>query len=156
MDLEDYIESGIIESYLLGLATREEVVMFERMRNIYPQLNGEIATMEYKLQKLGEEGGIAPPAQVWNRIAERIQWEEVSTKTGTKQKQNQGHTYIIQAQNRTMTISIWWRCAFIALCVIVMALMASTFYFYRKYSQLEQRLLQIYPTSEPKSHPVVK
>lgn len=156
MDLEDYIESGIIESYLLGLATREEVVMFERMRNIYPQLNGEIATMEYKLQKLGEEGGIAPPAQVWNRIAERIQWEEVTAKTGTKQKQNQGHTYIIQAQNRTMTISIWWRCAFIALCVIVMALMASSFYFYWKYSQLEQRLLQIYPTSEPKSQSVVK
>jgi anti-sigma-K factor RskA len=156
LDLEDYIESGIIESYLLGLATREEVMMFERMRNIYPQLNGEIATMEYKLQRLGEEGGIAPPAQVWNRIAERIQWEEAATETGTKQKQNQVHTYIIQAQNRTMTISIWWRCAFIALCVIVMALMASTFYFYRKYSQLEQHLLQIYPTSQPISQPVVK
>lgn len=154
MDLEDYIESGIIESYLLGLATRDEVVMFERMRNIYPQLNGEIATMEYKLQRLGEEGGIAPPAQVWNRITERIQWEEPSTKTGPKQKQ--GHTYIIQSQNRTMTISIWWRCAFIALCVIVMALMASTFYFYQKYSQLEQRLLQIYPSSQPMSQPVVK
>lgn len=154
MDLEDYIESGIIESYLLGLATRDEVVMFERMRNIYPQLNGEIATMEYKLQRLGEEGGIAPPAQVWNRIAERIQWEEPSTKTGTKQKQ--GHTYIIQAQNRTMTVNIWWRCAFIALCVIIMALMASTFYFYQKYSQLEQHLLQRYPTSQPMSQPVVK
>lgn len=154
MDLEDYIESGIIESYLLGLATRDEVVMFERMRNIYPQLNGEIATMEYKLQRLGEEGGIAPPAQVWNRIAERIQWEEPPTKTGTKRKQ--GHTYIIQAQNRTITISIWWRCAFIALCVIIMALMASTFYFYQKYSQLEQHLLQIYPTSQPMSQPVVK
>ncbi|SEW12566.1 hypothetical protein SAMN05428988_2293 [Chitinophaga sp. YR573] len=154
MDLEDYIESGIIESYLLGLATRDEVVMFERMRNIYPQLNGEIATMEYKLQRLGEEGGIAPPAQVWNRIAERIQWEEPPTKTDTKQKQ--GHTYIIQAQKRTMTISIWWRCAFIALCVIIMALIASTFYFYQKYSQLEQHLLQIYPTSQPMSQPVVK
>jgi anti-sigma-K factor RskA len=156
LDLEDYIESGIIESYLLGLATRDEVVMFERMRNIYPQLNGEIATMEYKLQRLGEEGGIAPPAQVWNRIAERIQWEGTAIKTGSKQTQNQGHTYIIQAQNRTMTISIWWRCAFIALCVIVMALMASTFYFYQKYSQLERHLLQLSPISQPMSQPVVK
>jgi anti-sigma-K factor RskA len=154
LNLEDYIESGIIESYLLGLATRDEVVMFERMRNIYPQLNGEIATMEYKLQRLGEEGGIAPPAQVWKRIAERIQWEEATTKTGAKPKQ--GHTYIIQAQNRTMTISIWWRCVFIALCVIIMALVASTVYFYQKCSRLEQHLLQIYPTSQPMSQPVVK
>lgn len=148
MDFEDYIESGIIESYLLGLATHDEVVMLERMRNIYPQLEGEIATMEYKLQKLGEEGSIAPPAQVWNRIAERIQWEEGTGSRYTKQ-QTGPHTYIIQPQNRNMTISIWWRCAFIALCMMVMALATSTVYFYRKYSQLEQRLLHLYPVSQP-------
>jgi len=148
LDLEDYIESGIIESYLLGLATRDEVVKFERMRNIYPQLNREIATMEYKLQKLGEEGSIAPPAQVWNSIAEKIRWEERTIPRYTKTHTGP-HTYIIQAQSRTMTISIWWRCAFIALCVIVMALMASTVYFYQKYAQLEQRLLPLYPVSQP-------
>ena len=151
MDLEDYIESGIIESYLLGLATRDEVVTFERMRNIYPQLNGEIATMEYKLQRLGEEGGIAPPAQVWNRIAEKIQWETAKTARTHEQRPPEGYTYIIQPQSRTMTISIWWRCAFLALCVIVMALAASTFYFYQKYSQMEQHLLHLYPTSLPVS-----
>jgi anti-sigma-K factor RskA len=156
LDLEDYIESGIIESYLLGLATREEVVMFERMRNIYPQLNGEIATMEYKLQRLGEEGGIAPPAQVWNSIAERIQWESEATKTSSKRTQSHGHTFIIQPENRSMTISTRWRCVFIALCVVVMALMVSTIYFYQRYFRLEQHLLQLYPASQPMSQPVVK
>jgi anti-sigma-K factor RskA len=156
LDLEDYIESGIIESYVLGLATRDEVVLFERMRNIYPQLNGELATMEYKLQRLGDEGGIAPPAQVWNRIAERIKWEDTTTRTRTKQTKTHGHTYIIQPQNRTITVSIWWRCAFIAVCVIVMALAASSVYFYQKYSQLEQRLLQMYPTSNTVVQPVGK
>lgn len=148
MDLEDYIESGIIESYLLGLATSDEVVTFERMRNIYPQLNREVATMEYKLQKLGEEGSIAPPAQVWKRIAERIQWEEKPAIRHTK-TQTGPHTYILQAQSRTITISSWWRCVFIALCVVVVALVASTVYFYLKYSQLEQRLLHLYPVSQP-------
>jgi hypothetical protein len=148
LDLEDYIESGIIESYLLGLATCDEVVMFERMRNIYPRLNGEIATMEYKLQKLGEEGGIAPPAQVWNSISERIRLEE-RTAPGYTKSQTGPYTYIIQPQGRTITISVWWRCAFIAVCMILMALMASTVYFYRKYSQLEQRLMHLYPVSQP-------
>jgi anti-sigma-K factor RskA len=146
LDFEDYIETGIIESYLLGLATHDEVVMLERMRNIYPQLNGEIATMEYKLQKLGEEGSIAPPAQVWNRIAEKIKWEERTAPRFTK-PQTGPYTYIIQPQSRTITVSFWWRCAFIAVCMIVMALTVSTVYFYQKYSQLEQHLLHLYPVS---------
>lgn len=147
MDLENYIESGIIESYLLGLATREEVAMFEQMRSLYPQLNGELATMEYKLQKLGEEGGINPPAQVWNRIKERIQWEEPPRFTPPRPPH--GYTYIIQPKSDTITVSVWWRCAFIAVCMLVMALTVSTFYFYHKYAQLEKRLLHLYPTSHP-------
>ncbi|SFE71903.1 hypothetical protein SAMN05518672_109174 [Chitinophaga sp. CF118] len=152
MDLDDYIESGIIESYLLGLATRDEVVMFERMRNIYPQLNGEIATVEYKLQKIGEEGGMAPPAQVWNRIAERIQWEDI---TSRKPAPN-GFTYVLQPQNDGKTTSIWWRCVFIMLCILVVALMASNVYFYQKYSRLEQRLLHLHPLSQPVMPPMSK
>lgn len=118
------------------------------MRNIYPQLNREMATMEYKLQKLGEEGSIAPPAQVWGRIAEKIRWEERTVPQYTK-TQAGPHTYIIQAQSGTMTVSTWWRCAFIALCMIVVALTAGTVYFYTKYAQLEQRLLRLYPVSQP-------
>jgi anti-sigma-K factor RskA len=135
-DLESYIESGILESYLLGLATRDEVAMLERMRRQYPQLNGELATMEYKLQRLGEEGCVAPPAQVWDRISERISWETPPPRPP------HGYTYIIQqSEGRTMTISSWWRCVFIGVCVLTMALLASNIYFYKKYAQLERHIL---------------
>lgn len=141
MDLEDYIESGIIESYLLGLATHEEVAKFERMRNIYPQLNGEIATMEYKLQKLGEEGSIAPPAQVWNSIAEKIQWE---TPAYTKSRTGP-HTLIIKQQSRKIPSRSWWRSVFVALFLVFLI---STAYFYHKYSGVERHLLHLYPVSQ--------
>jgi len=110
--------------------------MLEQMRRQYPQINGELATMEYALQRLGEEGSVAPPAQVWSRISERISWE------APPPRPPHGYTYIIeQPQSRTITISSWWRCVFIGVCVLLMALLASNIYFYKKYVQLEQHLL---------------
>lgn len=156
MDLYEYIESGIIESYLLGLASPEEIAQLERMRLSFPELNVEIATMEYKLQKIMEEGGMTPPAQVWNHIAKRLTWEQSSSWQPPKQETgHKGFTYIIQPGNNTITINIWWRCAFVAVCVLLMALMASTIYFYQRYHEMENRLLRLYPamiSSPPASH----
>lgn len=158
MDINAYIESGIIESYLLGLATREEVSMLLRMRVIYPELETEISAVERKLQKVGLEGGVTPPAQIWNKIVEQLRWQGNNgsyTSPGTGNGHD-GVTYInIQPRNNTITVNIWWRCAFIAVCMVVMALVASTVYFYQKYHQLEQQLLRLYPATETAA-PVVK
>jgi hypothetical protein len=152
LDLHDYIESGIIESYLLGLASPEEEAQLDRMRFLHPELNTEIAMMEYRLQKLSEEGGITPPALVWNQLSKRITLEEPPKQ---QQRPPEGFTYVLQPRNYTMTISIWWRCAFVAGGILIMALIASTIYFYTKYHDMEQRLLRFYPTitnSQPSSH----
>ncbi|SFN85440.1 hypothetical protein SAMN05428949_3664 [Chitinophaga sp. YR627] len=148
MDLHDYIESGIIESYLLGLVSADEAELFERMRSLYPELNTEVAAVEYKLQKIMVEGGVTPPAKVWNKIAERLtphHKEGYYAKAGRKGEAGEPLTYVLQPRNNTMTISIWWRCAFIALVVVVMALTASTFYFYQQFRNMEERLLRLYP-----------
>lgn len=150
MDLHDYIESGIIESYVLGLASPEEVQLLDRMRSLYPELNTEIATTEYKLQKLMQEGGVTPPAKVWNKIAERIApHNREGYRSGAAKQRGAADpfTYVLQPRNNTITVSIWWRCGFIALVVIVMALVASTVYFYQQFRSMEERLMRLYPAT---------
>ena len=129
---------------MLGLASVDEIALLERMRYIYPELETEISIVEYKLQKIAEEGGIAPPAQVWNRIAARISWERPRGKKGNTRRQEQT-TYVIHSRNYTMTVSIWWRCAIIAMGMLIMGLLATTIYFHNRYHQLEERLLRMYP-----------
>lgn len=136
LDLQDYIDSGIIESYLLGLASVEEEVLLERMRYIYPELETEIAMAEYRLQRITEEGGITPPAKVWNKIAAQISWER------PKKRVSENPTYILQPRNYTMTVSIWWRCAVIAMGMTIIALTATTIYFYNRFHQMEDRFLR--------------
>ncbi len=154
MDLNDYIESGIIESYLLGLASAEESELFEHMRSLYPELHTEIAATEYRLQKVMEEDGVTPPATVWNKISERLTPHgrgSYYSKAGRQQAE--APTYILQPRNNTITVSIWWRCTVIAMMLLIMGLVASTVYFYQQFRNMEERLMRLYPAHTEISSP---
>lgn len=156
MDLNDYIESGIIESYLLGIASTDEAALFEHMRSLYPELNTEIAATEYRLQKVMEEGGVTPPDKVWNKIVGRLtphKQDGYYSRAGREEKTEESPTYILQPRNNTITVSIWWRCTVIAMMLIIMALVASTIYFYQQFRNIEERLMRLYPTHTQMSPP---
>ncbi|UPK70550.1 hypothetical protein [Chitinophaga filiformis] len=157
MDLHDYIESGIIETYLLGLASDEEAELFEHMRSLYPELNTEISATEFRLQKVMDDGGITPPAIVWNKIARHLTphgRDSYYSKAGRQQTEGP-QTYILQPRNNTITVSIWWRCTVIAMMLLIMALVASTIYFYQQFRNMEERLMRLYPTHTEMSPPGV-
>lgn len=155
MDLNDYIESGIIESYLLGLASAEESELFEHMRGLYPELNTQIAATEYRLQKVMEEDGVTPPAEVWNKISERL----TPSKRGGyysragRQQEADSPTYVLQPRSNTITVSIWWRCTVIAMMLLIMGLVASTVYFYQQFRNMEERLMRLYPAHTEMASP---
>jgi len=158
LELHDYIESGIIESYLLGLASDAEAELFEHMRSLYPELNTEISAAEYRLQKVMEDGGVTPPAIVWNKIAGRLTphgGNGYYSRAG-RQQTDGPQTYVLQPRNNTITVSIWWRCTVIAMMVIIMALVASTIYFYQQFRNMEERLMRLYPTHTEMSPPDVR
>lgn len=147
MDLQEYIESGIIETYLLGLASDEEAELFVRMLGLYPELSTEIATTEYRLQKVMEEDGIEPPAVVWNRIAGQLTPHgryNYYSRAG-RQQEPANATYVLQPRSNTITVSTWWRCTVIAMMIIIMGLIASTVYFYQQFRSMEERVMRLYP-----------
>lgn len=46
MDIKEYISSGIIESYVLGIATEEEVSILDCVRNKHPEVEAAIRDVE--------------------------------------------------------------------------------------------------------------
>ena len=150
MDLKTYIESGAIECCLLGLATADEEGQLDHMRRRYPELESEISVVAFKLQQAALAGAVTPPAEVWEYISRKVQWETGENRRRRKRREPPAYTVINLQEappNRNMQVSIWWRCVFIGLCVLLIALLASSIYFYNKYQQLEDRLLQSYPTA---------
>ena len=50
MDINSYISSGIIETYVMGLCTPEEKIEMELLRHQYPQLNEAVLQYEIELE----------------------------------------------------------------------------------------------------------
>ncbi|QIH34629.1 MULTISPECIES: anti-sigma factor [Sphingobacterium] len=72
MDIAAYISSGIIESYVLGLASEEEVSILNCIRKNNVEVEQAIAEAEKALEGLADIQAMAMPAalkqDIWNRL----------------------------------------------------------------------------------------
>lgn len=68
MNIQEYISSGIVESYVLGLASPEERSEFEQLCRQYPELLEARTAFELALEKQAMDNAIAPPAGLKNKI----------------------------------------------------------------------------------------
>jgi anti-sigma-K factor RskA len=75
VNVQEYISSGIAESYVLGLASDEERREFEKACEQYPEVLEARTAFEFALEKQAMENAIAPPADLKNKIADKISAE---------------------------------------------------------------------------------
>lgn len=60
MDVKSLIESGTLEAYVLGTATRQEVALVERMLH-HPEIKAELSRIEENLEVVAQKFAIEPP-----------------------------------------------------------------------------------------------
>ena len=73
MNIQEYIASGILESYVLGLANKNELAEIEQLALKSPEIKAEIRAIENALESYAFANAQAPPAylkgQIWDKIA---------------------------------------------------------------------------------------
>jgi len=141
LELGHYIESGIIESYALGLATASEIDELQHMRKLYPELNTEIRMVERRMEAIAVTEGIQPPSKLKDRIFQCINWDE---KKDAKEKDKSNYTFInIQSRNQDyITVHKWWKLFFIMVFIVSKVCLFAAIYFYLKYQQSQEKLAQ--------------
>ena len=72
MNLKEYIASGIIESYVMGLAGDSERAEFEQMCVQYPELVEERRRFEESLEAYASEQAVRPPMEVKAKFLKAI------------------------------------------------------------------------------------
>lgn len=72
MNIQEYIESGIIETYVLGLASPSESAEFERLCAQYPELVAARRKFEEGLEKHASTYAVQPPVGVKVKVLEAI------------------------------------------------------------------------------------
>jgi anti-sigma-K factor RskA len=80
VNLKEYIASGIIESYVMGLASETERAEFEQMCAEHPELVAERRKFEESLETYASEQAVRPPTEVKAKILKAIITMESSTK----------------------------------------------------------------------------
>ena len=72
MNVQDYISSGIAESYVLGLASPEEQLDFERMCGQYPEVLQARIDFELAMERQAMQNAIAPPPALKQQVMDAV------------------------------------------------------------------------------------
>lgn len=72
MELNAFIQSGLLESYLLGQCSSTENDLVERMLAQYPEVRVEMDRIEQALEGMAQAYAVSPPPDLKKRIFEEI------------------------------------------------------------------------------------
>ncbi len=72
MNVQDYIESGIIESYVMDLASESERAEFEQLCRQYPELLEARRRFEEKMEAYAADHAVPPPPEDKVKVLEAI------------------------------------------------------------------------------------
>ncbi len=72
MNVKEYISSGIIESYVLGLASPEEQAEFESMCSQYPEILQARIDFELAMEQEAMQNAVQPPHSMKQKILKAV------------------------------------------------------------------------------------
>ncbi|RBQ04618.1 anti-sigma factor [Pedobacter miscanthi] len=76
-NLKAYIESGVLELYVLGDLSPEEALQVEEMASQNPEVRDEIAAIEEAMEQYAMQNAVEPSADVETRLFEKLGLSEV-------------------------------------------------------------------------------
>jgi anti-sigma-K factor RskA len=98
MDLQSFIQSGLLEAYVLGQCSAEERAQVERMASEHALVRAELSSIEASLEGYAAAHAVQPPDWMKSRILERIDQETVtnSVPEAPKAKSNRATLRLFQ------------------------------------------------------------
>ncbi|CAG5070025.1 hypothetical protein DYBT9623_02765 [Dyadobacter sp. CECT 9623] len=91
MNIQAYIESGILEEYVLGTVSPQEKQEVECMSHIYPEIKEELLRTENALEEYALKHQTPPPASLKESIFARLEFDsEIETNHETNSAQAAG------------------------------------------------------------------
>ncbi len=143
MELKEYISTGIIESYLLGIATKEEEAKLQLMRQLFPELETEIAIAEGRMERAALDEAVMPPVRVWEGIRQRLDWESTHQEPYTNNTQSPPHQTNIFMQpkpDNLISVDKSWKYFLITVLVLCKIFLICALYYYFKCQSVEDKL----------------
>ena len=128
MNVQEYIESGSIESCVLGLADQAEQQELERMCAAYPEVRAARDAFEASLEASAMAGAVAPPPALRDSIFEKITQPDLVSPSQ--------QAPVVEMPAPEASSSTGWKKYLVAASVILLAGSAAlNIYLYNRYQQ---------------------
>ena len=75
-DIRNYIESGVLEQYCLGLLDNEDQAELTQMAALYPEIKEALNSVELKMEKLAASAGVEPSSIVKQKVLAALGFAE--------------------------------------------------------------------------------
>jgi anti-sigma-K factor RskA len=145
LNIQEYIKSGIIESYILGLLEDEEAKELEGLLSTSPELQIAMQEFEQELEATLRQNEYHPPVKVWSAIQHRIQLESLFGNTGTATDSKKNDYIPIEAQfNSHIRVHKYWKHIFIVVFILSKVFLAFAIYYYIEYKNAIEAMQRLH------------
>ena len=150
VSIEEYIKSGIVEGYALGLASPDEAAQFERLLLSHLELREALSDFELQLELFAFQHSVPPPPGIREKIEAHIRnLPDVKPKyrreEGNREEKAPASEYIpIRDTSPHIRVHKYWRPAFIVIFILskIFLILFLYYFFQNRYAQKEIRLLE--------------
>ena len=134
MNIQEYILSGIIESYVLGLASPEERSEFEAMCAAHPEIQKARNDFEESLENyfVNDANAVKPAPELKDKI-----FAEINAASQSSQKTS-APVYPLQPVRAT-----WWRFVAAASIILLLGSTILNYYFFTQYKEYNNKYEQL-------------
>jgi anti-sigma-K factor RskA len=133
VDIQAYIQSGVIESYVLGLANAQEIAELETLSKQFPEVKKAIAQFEAALEKTALQTAIEPPTVVKENL-----FAALSTEFNQPEQKKQA-----------LVINIGWVKYVIAASVILLIVSSAlNVYFYQQVLNVNEKYTKLFSETQ--------
>lgn len=154
VEIKEYIESGILEAYVLGSATEAEAKELLRLKVKYPEIGDALFKLEVDLESIAQQMAITPPPSVWQKIEDnmnelskvplpeplRIHSKREHVK---KESVKTGQFIEVEGQSSHMRIHKAWRWVFAAVFVLGKIFLGFAIYYFLENRQMKQEMTEM-------------
>jgi Anti-sigma-K factor rskA len=134
MNAKEYINSGAIETCVLGLADEQDLEMQKQMEKQFPEVKAARIKVEEQLERNAPQLVFATPEKTKQKVQERLQQEMLLVQQQAEAEENASHD--LKAAPKPIR---WFRTALAASFLLLMGSVLLNFYFFSQYNKATTR-----------------
>ncbi|WP_442588913.1 hypothetical protein ACSBL2_23035 [Pedobacter sp. AW31-3R] len=153
--INEYIESGILESFVMGSASDAETEELLRLKELHPQIEEALYQVEINFEQIAMNMAIPPTPAIWSKIETEINeivrtndFQALSIEAPGRRNNNsrrgrKSDLIDIESTSSHMRVHKLWRWVLAAIFILGKVFLAFAIYFYFANRHSEQRIEEL-------------